>query len=208
MERTADFDIPSSRTFFLGVAHGSAGESDFALTRAAAGGSAAAVGELYSRHARRVYTLCLRMTHNAADAEDLTQEVFILLSRKIGSFRGESQFTTWLHRLTINHVLMHFRRGSVRPAESPEDVEAESVAANTRRYSERPQVLDYIALDAAMSRLPPGYRSVFVLYDVEGYTHEEVADIRGCSVGTSKSQLHKARTRLRRLLNSDGPRRE
>lgn len=207
MGQTAGFDILSSRTFFLGVAPGNAGESDFALARAAAGGAPAAVGELYARHSRRVYTLCLRMTHNPADAEDLTQEVFILLSRKIGSFRGESQFTTWLHRLTINHVLMHFRRGSTRLAESPEDVEAESVAANTRRYSAQPQVLDYIALDAAMSLLPPGYRSVFVLYDVEGYTHEEVAGIRGCSVGTSKSQLHKARTRLRRLLNSDGPRR-
>jgi len=207
MERTSDFDIPSSRTFFLGVKPCDAGESDFALARAAAGGSTAALGELYARHVRRVYTLCLRMTHNASDAEDLTQEVFIVLFQKIGSFRGESRFTTWLHRLTVNHVLMYFRRGRARKAVATakiEDEDAESLAAITDRHSARPQVLDYIALDAALSRLPPGYRSVLVLYDVEGYTHEEVASIRGCTVGTSKSQLHKARTKLKRLLNAGG----
>src|SRR3954470_9062517 len=132
MGRTAGFDILKSRTLFPGVAPGNAEESDFALARAAAGGATAAVEELYARHVRRVYTLCLRMTHNAADAEDRTQEVFIVLFQKIGSFRGESRFTTWLPRLTVNHVLMYFRRGRARKAVATakiEDEDSESLAA-------------------------------------------------------------------------------
>jgi len=200
MEQTASSDFLSAQTFFLGLATDNPEASDFALARAAARGATAAVGELYVRHSRRVYSLCLRMTHNTADAEDLTHEVFILLVRKIGTFRGESRFTTWLHRLTVNHVLMHIRRGAVRKAETAEGLAAEIPISQKSRYSASPQFVESVALDDALSRLPPGYRSVFVLYDIEGYSHEEVASILGCTVGTSKSQLHKARTKLRRLL--------
>lgn len=189
------------------MAAGNPGDSDFALARAAAGGATAAVGELYVRHVRRVYTLCLRMTHNVADAEDLTQEVFTILFRKIGSFRGESQFTTWLHRLTVNHVVMHFRREGVRKAGSLGDFEAGISDAHVGSHTARPLLLDRIALDAALSQLPPSHRSTLVLFDVEGYTHEEVASIRGCSVNASRVQLHKARTKLRLLLNPRGPER-
>ena len=174
--------------------------SDYELTRAASAGDMMAFEELYSRHSRRVYSLCLRMTANTAEAEDLAQEVFIQLYRKVGSFRGESAFTTWLHRLTVNQVLMHFRRRGVKVEQPTDDGESpQQVVVGTENPSHMP-VVDRIALDKAISQLPPGYRSVFVLHDVEGHEHEEVARLLGCSVGTSKSQLHKARMKLRMLL--------
>src|SRR5919205_1017793 len=176
--------------------------TDYELTRAASAGDMLAFEELYSRHSRRVYSLCLRMTANTAEAEDLAQEVFIQLYRKVGSFRGESAFTTWLHRLTVNQVLMHFRRRGVRVEQPTEDGESpQQVVLGTENPSQMP-VVDRIALDKAVSQLPPGYRAVFVLHDVEGHEHEEVARLLGCSVGTSKSQLHKARMKLRQLLTT------
>lgn len=173
---------------------------DFELTQAAAGGDMAAFETLYERHYRRVYSLCLRMLANATEAEDLTQEVFVQLFRKLGSFRGESQFTTWLHRLTVNQVLMHFRKKGVKVEHTTEEGEmTDVVQVGTERPNAMP-VVDRIALDDAIAQLPPGYRTVFVLHDIEGYEHEEIGKILGTSVGTSKSQLHKARMKLRGLL--------
>ena len=174
--------------------------SDYDLTQAAGRGDMEAFEALYVRHYRRVYSLCLRMVANVTEAEDLTQEVFVHLFRKLGSFRGESAFTTWLHRLTVNHVLMHFRKRGVRLEKTTEEGD---VPEQVEVGSDKPQampVIDRIALDKAIGQLPPGYRTVFVLHDVEGYEHEEIANMLGCSVGTSKSQLHKARMRLRELL--------
>jgi RNA polymerase sigma-70 factor, ECF subfamily len=176
--------------------------SDYDLAQASASGNMAAFETLYERHHRRVYSLCLRMLANPTEAEDLAQEVFVQLFRKIGSFRGESAFTTWLHRMTVNQVLMHFRKRGVRLEQTTE--EGDELADVVQSGTERPQampVVDRIALDAAIAQLPPGYRSAFVLHDIEGYEHEEVARLLGCSVGTSKSQLHKARLKLRGLLN-------
>ena len=156
--------------------------------------------ELYERHNRRVYSLCLRMTSNVAEAEDLAQEVFIQLFRKVGSFRGDSAFTTWLHRLTVNQVLMYFRKRTVKFEKTTEEGETpEQIVAGTSNPFKMP-IVDKIALENAVEQLPPGYKNVFVLHDVEGFEHEEVARILGCSVGTSKSQLHKARLKLRKLL--------
>ena len=181
---------------------GACRDSDLALARKAADGDARAFEELYRLYHRLVYGLCLRMTQNVAEAEDITQDVFILLHRKVGSFRGESQFTTWLHRLTVNQVLMHFRRRGVRVEQATEDGgEPQQAERGTENPSQMP-VVDRIALDKAVSQLPPGYRAVFVLHDVEGHEHEEVARLLGCSVGTSKSQLHKARMKLRQLLTT------
>ena len=174
--------------------------TDYALAQRASSGDMAAFEELYSRHSRRVYSLCLRMTANTAEAEDLAQEVFIQLFRKIGSFRGESQFTTWLHRLTVNQVLMHFRKRGVRLEQTTEDGEAPVQVVRGTEDPSRMPVVDRIALERAVAGLPPGYRAVFVLHDVEGHEHEEIARLLGCSVGTSKSQLHKARMKLRTLL--------
>jgi RNA polymerase sigma-70 factor, ECF subfamily len=201
MDQAATYNFTTAETIFLGSSEAGPKESDADLARAAAGGVVEALGDLYVRHRRRVYSLCLRMTHNAADAEDLTQEVFIHLVQKVGSFRGESQFTTWLHRITFNKVLMHFRR-SARRAESLKGIWTEITAPDSNQYSTRAQFVSQLALDAALSRLPPGYRAVFVLFDIEGYCHEEIAGLLGCSVGTSKSQLHKARKRLCRLLKA------
>ncbi len=173
---------------------------DFRLTKLAALGNIAAFELLYKRYHRRTYSLCLRMMSNPTEAEDLTQEVFIQLFRKIGSFRGDSAFSTWLHRMTVNQVLMHFRRRSVKNEKTSNDGEIpEQIVPGTENQTRMP-VLDRIALTRAVEELPPGYKSVFILHDVEGYEHEEVARILGISVGTSKSQLHKARLKLRGLL--------
>ena len=182
-------------------------KSDYDLTQASANGDMVAFELLYERHHRRVYSLCLRMVANATEAEDLSQEVFVQLFRKVGSFRGESAFSTWLHRLTVNHVLMHFRKKGVRLEKTTDEGEISEMQDFIQAVTERPRFIDRIALDKAISELPPGYRTVFVLHDVEGFEHEEVAAMLGVSVGTSKSQLHKARMRLRDLINKGKPQR-
>lgn len=174
--------------------------ADIQLCRLAANGNIAAFELIYERYHRRTYSLCLRMTSSQTEAEDLTQEVFIQLFRKIGSFRGESAFSTWLHRLTVNQVLMHFRRRSVKNERTSEDGEMPEQVVSGSTNPNKMQILDRIALKNAIAELPNGYRNVFVLHDVEGFEHEEVARKMGISVGTSKSQLHKARLKLRGLL--------
>jgi len=139
------------------------------------------------------------MTGNATEAEDLTQEVFVQLLRKIDTFRGESQFTTWLYRVTVNQVLMHFRRMRCQ-TEINDDVEKEMAKSKGDRQSGGTRVVDRLDLKAALSHLPSGCRTVLILFDIEGYKHKEIAKILGCSVGNSKSQLHKARKKLKRLL--------
>jgi RNA polymerase sigma-70 factor (ECF subfamily) len=174
--------------------------SDLMLAQKSADGSMEAFEELYRRHSRRVYSLCLRMTANVEKAEDLAQDVFVHLFRKIGSFRGQSAFTTWLHRVTVNQVLMHFRKRSVKTELTTDDGETPvQIEVGTSDPNAMP-IIDRIALDKAIEQLPPGYKSVFILHDIEGHEHTEVAKILGCSVGTSKSQLHKARMKLRGLL--------
>jgi RNA polymerase sigma-70 factor (ECF subfamily) len=173
---------------------------DIELAKSAAGGDMAAFEEIYRRHHRRVYSICLRMLQNTSEAEDLTQDVFIQLYRKIGSFRGDSAFTTWLHRMTVNQVLMHFRKRTVKYEKTTEEGETPVQIVSGTANPEKMRVVDKIALDNAIEQLPAGYKNVFVLHDVEGYEHEEVARILGCSVGTSKSQLHKARLKLQKLL--------
>jgi RNA polymerase sigma-70 factor, ECF subfamily len=156
--------------------------------------------ELFKLHHGKVYAVCLRMTRNVAEAEDLTQEVFVQVFRKLDTFRGESAFTTWLHRLTVNHVLMHFRKNRSRKEQLSEDGEPPEHVIKARNILTSFRMLDRLALDEAIVQLSPGYRSVLLLHDVEGLQHTEIANILGCSVGTSKSQLHKARMKMRRLL--------
>ena len=158
---------------------------------------------LFEAHKRRVYSLCLRMTGDTAEAEDLAQEAFLQLFRKISTFRGESAFSTWLHRLVVNVVLMHLRRKGIQKI-SLDEVDNSQEEPVKREYGEDDLRLlgsvDRITLNNAIEDLPPGYRSVFVLHDVEGYEHNEIARIMDCSVGNSKSQLHKARLKLREAL--------
>ncbi len=167
-------------------------------------GSQEAFQALYDRHKRRVYSLCLRMTANTAEAEDLTQEAFLQLYRKIGTFRGESAFSTWLHRLSVNVVLMHLRRKSLPAVSLEETTQGGADDAPKKDFGAEDLALagsiDRMQLQKAVNDLPPGYRTIFVLHDVEGYEHNEIAEIVGCSIGNSKSQLHKARMKLRDLL--------
>ena len=162
---------------------------------------------LYGMHKRRVYSLTLRMTGNVAQAEDLTQEAFLQLYRKIGTFRGESAFSTWLHRLAVNVVLMHLRKKGLPEVSLEETMEPQQEDGPRRDLGSRDVVLagsiDRINLERAIENLPPGYRIVFVLHDVEGYEHNEIAHMMGCSIGNSKSQLHKARMKLRDMLKLD-----
>jgi RNA polymerase sigma-70 factor (ECF subfamily) len=174
--------------------------SDLDLCRLASQGDLAAFEIIYQRYNRRTYSLTLRMTGSQTEAEDLTQEVFIQLFRKVGSFRGDSAFSTWLHRLTVNQVLMHFRRRSYKNEKTSEDGEMPEQTVQGTANPNRMPVVDRIALKNAIAELPNGYRNVFLLHDVEGFEHEEVARHLGISVGTSKSQLHKARLKLRALL--------
>lgn len=186
-----------------------AGEAE-AIARAQAG-DAESFEILYALHKRRVYSLCLRMLGNVAEAEDLTQEAFLQLYRKIGTFRGDSAFSTWLHRLAVNVVLMHLRKKGLPQISLEEALEPSQEDGPRRDLGERDLVLsgslDRVALERAVENLPPGYRLVFVLHDVEGYEHNEIADMLNCSIGNSKSQLHKARMKLRDLLRS-GQRKE
>jgi RNA polymerase sigma-70 factor (ECF subfamily) len=143
------------------------------------------------------------MTGNTAEAEDLTQEAFLQLYRKISTFRGESAFSTWLHRLAVNVVLMHLRKKGLQQI-SLDETDTSQDEPVKRDYGSDDRRLtgsvDRIGLQKAIADLPPGYRAVFVLHDVEGYEHNEIAEIMKCSVGNSKSQLHKARMKLRDRL--------
>lgn len=159
---------------------------------------------LYVQHKRRVFSLCLRMSKNHAEAEDYTQESFLQLYRKIASFRFESAFSTWLHRLAVNVVLMHFRQKGLLETSLEQTLEPQHEGEPRREFGANDIFLtgsiDRLTLENAIAGLPPGYRMVFVLHDVEGYEHNEIAEMLGCSIGNSKSQLHKARMKLRDLL--------
>ncbi len=175
--------------------------------RQAKNGDGAAFEYLYQANCRRVYSVCLRMIKNPAEAEDLTQQAFLQLFRKIGTFRGESGFSTWLHRVTVNVVLMHLRRK--RPTEivfedldrpgSDHEGPREHGSSDTAMLG----AIDRLNLKRAIRKLPSGYKRHFLLHDVLGYAHKEIARHLGCSTGSSKSQLHKARKRLRRLLQGE-----
>ena len=156
--------------------------------------------ELYQKYHERVYSTCLRMTQNASESEDLTQEVFIRLFRTIGSFRGESAFTTWLHRLTVNRVLMHFRKRKRRPDQISEKGELPAYIVAGTDDPRRMIIVDHILLSEVIAKLPEGYRQAIILHDIQGLEHREIAERRGRSIGTSKSQLHKGRVMLRRLI--------
>ena len=173
---------------------------DIELTKVAAQGDMAAFEEIYKRHHRRVYSICLRMLQNASEAEDLTQDVFIQLYRKISSFRGDSAFTTWLHRMTVNQVLMHFRKRTVKYEKTTEEGETPDQIVSGTGNPHKMQIVDKIALDNAIEQLPTGYKNVFVLHDVEGYQHGEIATMTGVAEGTSKAQLFRARRLLREAL--------
>jgi RNA polymerase sigma-70 factor (ECF subfamily) len=144
------------------------------------------------------------MIGNNAEAEDLTQEAFLQLHRKISTFRGESAFSTWLHRMAVNLVLMHLRKKGLQMTSLDEAMEPAQDERPARGFGSPDLTLagaiDRLALERAIDNLPSGYRLIFVLHDIEGYEHNEIASMLDCSIGNSKSQLHKARLKLRDVL--------
>jgi len=166
-----------------------------------------AFAQLYSLHKRRIYSLCLRMVGNVTEAEDLTQEAFLQLHRKIATFRGDSAFSTWLHRLAVNVVLMQLRKKGLSLISLDEAMEPAADQGPGRSFGTPDLTLsgsiDRLALERAVADLPAGYRLIFILHDVEGYEHNEIAAMLDCSIGNSKSQLHKARLKLRDALRAE-----
>jgi RNA polymerase sigma-70 factor (ECF subfamily) len=161
---------------------------------------------IYHLYSRRVYSLCLRMAGNIAEAEDLTQQAFLQAYKKLDTFRGESSFYTWLHRLAVNIVLMRLRRKRVVKEDSLEELtdpdNRSSAWHGTKLRSSDATALvaiDRVDVERALNQLPSGFRTILVLHDIEGYEHVEISGLLGCSIGTSKSQLHRARQRMRKL---------
>jgi RNA polymerase sigma-70 factor (ECF subfamily) len=180
--------------------------TDTDIVMRAQAGDHEAFSDLYSRHKIRVFAICLRIVRDFAMAEDLTQEVFLQVHRKLASFRGESAFTTWLHRLAVNTVLMHLRK-RVLSVVSLEQIMTNGTEEHIGRGLGARDLLqagavDRLTIDRAVDTLAPGYRSIFVLHDVQGFDHGEIASMLNCSCGNTKSQLHKARRVLRGALGA------
>ncbi len=174
------------------------------LIQRAQSGDEHAFAELFQLHKKRVYSVCLLMTKDVAEAEDLTQEAFLQVFRTIGTFRGESAFSTWLYRIAVNTVLMKLRRQKSKAAFSlsePVSPESPNLAHDLGERDPRLSgAIDRIALLRAIESLPEGCRTVFMLHEVEGYQHHEIASLLNCSIGNSKSQLHKAKLKMRDFL--------
>ena len=184
-------------------------DSDLHLVQRAQQGDSDAFASLFHSNKARIYSVCLRMTNNIAEAEDLMQDAFLQAFRKLASFRGDSALSSWLYRIAVNTVLMYFRKKKLRniSLDEPYTQDANSSAGDNaaREYGRSDDRLsatvDRIALVRAITELPVGYRTIYLLHEVEGYEHQEIAELLRCSVGNCKSQLHKARLRIRELLS-------
>jgi len=186
------------RSPMVGLMTGRSSNVSTGLVKRAVGGDVDAFEELYRQSVGRVYGLCLRMCGNQSLAEELTQEAFVRAWQKLPSFRGDSAFSTWMHRLTVNVVLGHQRSAGRRQTRETAAGKEWYSEGNTTR--ERPGVA--LDLERAIAGLPKRARTVFVLHDVEGYKHSEIAQVAGMAVGTSKAQLSRARQLLRKALAS------
>ena len=179
-------------------------DSQINLVKRAQAGDEQAFAMLFQQHKNRVYSVCLLMTKDVAEAEDLTQEAFLQVFRTVSSFRGDAAFSTWLYRVAVNTVLMKLRRRKSPPTVSlDEPVNSESPSLHRDFGKSDPEltgVVDRIALRRALQELPEGCRTIFALHEVEGYQHHEIAQLLDCSIGNSKSQLHKAKLKMRALL--------
>ncbi|MGE0041223.1 MAG: RNA polymerase sigma factor [Vicinamibacterales bacterium] len=174
--------------------------SDRALVARIRGGDGGAFEELYQQHASRLYNLAYRMAGGAQDADDLLQDIFLLAYRKIGGFRGESSLGTWLYRLAMNHCLDVLRSRQARMGQQTDSLDADGAPPVASPGTPALGAVNRLDLERGVSQLPPACRAAFLLHDVEGFGHQEVGAILGISEGTSKSQVHKARLRLRAFL--------
>jgi RNA polymerase sigma-70 factor (ECF subfamily) len=178
------------------------GDRDAELAHRCRQGDAAAFEELYRAHAGRLYSLLFRMAGSAEEAEDLLQDVFLNAHRKLAGFRGESTLGTWLYRMAVNHCLDHLRGRHARMAKATASLDDDDALEPASAAPLVPQAVSRIDLERAIARLPDGCRTAFVLHDVEGFEHNEIARLLGISEGTSKSQVHKARLKLRISLSA------
>jgi RNA polymerase sigma-70 factor (ECF subfamily) len=178
-------------------------DSESTLVQRAQRGDEQAFATLYQLHRKRVYAVCLQMTKNAAEAEDLAQDAFMHVFRNLNSFRGNSAFSTWLYRIAVNTVLMKVRRKSPQVLSLDEPVSNDSPSLKSKVGKDDLNLrgaIDRIALCRAIEELPGGCWQIFNLHEVEGYAHREIAELLQCSIENSKSQLHKAKMKLRDLL--------
>jgi RNA polymerase sigma-70 factor, ECF subfamily len=180
---------------------GAAPGADLELARRCREGDAGAFEELYRAHATRLYTLLARMAGSAEEAEDLLQDVFLSAHRKLGGFRGDSALGTWLYRMAVNHCLDYLRGRRARMARATTSLDDDDAAEPAAATPLVPTAVSRIDLERAIAQLPDGCRTVFVLHDVEGFEHHEIGQLLGISEGTSKSQVHKARLKLRAMLS-------
>jgi len=176
--------------------------NDMTLTRAVASGDSAAFNELYNRFSARFYSLARRLSGDASLSEDMTQEVFLHIIRKAHLVNGKAGLSTWVHRIAVNYFISFLRR--YRPLKYPQET-GDAIQAYERKLSTQsnPTIYGRMDLESSLAKLPDGYRRVLVLHDVEGYKHKEIAEKLGISPGTSKSQLHHARMKLRSLLKGE-----
>jgi RNA polymerase sigma-70 factor (ECF subfamily) len=175
--------------------------ADLELAQRCRQGDTAAFEELYRAHAGRLYNLVYRMAGSAHEAEDLLQDVFLQAHRKLGSFKGESSLGTWLYRLAVNLCLDFLRGRQARMSRSSDSLDADGASEPVAAAPAVPTAISRLDLERAIARLPDGCRAAFILHDVEGFEHNEVAKLLGVSEGTSKSQVHKARMKLRAMLS-------
>ena len=175
---------------------------DLALVERCRRGDLGAFEELYRAHAGKLFSVACRMVGNPADAEDLLQEIFLSAHRKLDSFRGESALGTWLYRLAMNQCLDYLRSRAARTNQVTDALEEEAGPFEPGEPTLAERTVTKMDLERALTRLPEGCRAAFVLHDVQGLEHKEVAQALGIAEGTSKSQVHKARLRLRALLAS------
>lgn len=174
---------------------------ELALVERCRQGDLGAFEEVYRTHAGRLYSVACRLVGNQADAEDLLQDIFLAAHRKLDSFRGESALGTWLYRLATNLCLDHLRSKSVRTSQLTDTLDQEPGLSDVSSRGLADRTVARMDLERALAKLPEGCRAAFVLHDIEGLEHREVASILGIAEGTSKSQVHKARLRLRALLS-------
>ena len=176
--------------------------ADLELAQRCGRGDQDAFEQLYRAHAGRLYTLIVRMVASAETAEDLLQEVFLHASRTVSSVRGDSSLGTWLYRMAVNHCLDYLRGRQNKMARTTDSIEDEGIVEPAASAPLGASTIHRLDLERAIAKLPDGCRTAFVLHDVEGFEHHEIATMLGISEGTSKSQVHKARVKLRGMLNA------
>ena len=191
--------LNKNKDVFQAKKNDESGSIDWELVQRCRKGERKAQYELYQLYKDRVFNIAYRMANSQQDAEDITQMAFVRVFKKIDSFRGDSAFSSWVYRLTVNICINHFRREKRKKELVVHELSELATNLKILKTNEQASKMKPF-LEKAIRALPAGYRMIFVLYDIEGYKHEEIAEMMNISEGTSKSQLHKARKELKQYL--------